>query len=200
MIKSMSFVTGVLLFASCTVSKIYPKQYYEQNKDLLHETEGLYDSASKNNPIAIAFNDLDFTEVSLELKTDTVRYIYDFNYDEARMNDTLWKYGYDSAVVQHMIRNMRTMKSTWINTMDHYIDGKKQLLLFISAPVKQFTLFPPLQKRKYYLFNFYSQPQYYDRQGRLLDKRRVRRLRKINNEIFWRITDKVCYTVSGKFR
>lgn len=189
-----------MLAGSCTVSKIYPKQYYEQHRDMLHFTEGLYHTAAQRNSLAIAFNDLGFTEVSLELKTDTVRYIYDFHYSEPRLNDTLARYGYDTAAVQQIITNMRSMRSTWINTLDHYIDGRKQRLLFISAPVKQFSVFPLLQKRKYYLFNFYSQPQYYDDQGRLLDKRKLRRLRKVNNETFWRINNKVCYTVSGKFR
>ena len=191
---------GLLLFTSCTVSKIYPKQYYETHAGMLHETEALYGQATRRQPIAIAVKDLDFSEVSLELKTDTVRYIYDFGWNESRMNDTLYKFGYDSLLVHRIINNMRAMHSTWINTLDHYIDGKKQTLLFISAPVRQFSIFPPMQKRKYYLFNFYSQPQYYDARGRLLDKRKLNRLRKINNEIFYRITDKVCYTISGKFR
>jgi hypothetical protein len=191
---------AAVLFSSCTVSKIYPKQYYEQHKDLLHETEALYGQATKNKLIAVAFTDLGFSDISLELKTDSVRYIYDFTEGEARINDTLNKYGYDPLLVQKIIGNMRMMKSTWINTLDHYVDGKKQVLLVISAPVKQFTIFPLMQKRKYYLFNFYKQPQYYDDQGRLLDKRRVKLLRKINNDIFWRINDKVCYTISGKFR
>ena len=76
----------------------------------------------------------------------------------------------------------------------------KKLLLFVSVPVKQFSLFPTFQKSKYYLFNFYKQPQYYDEEGRLLDKKKLSRLRKVNNEVFLRITDKVCYTVAGKFR
>ena len=84
--------------------------------------------------------------------------------------------------------------------LDYYVDGKKQYLVFMSVPVKQFSLFPVLQKNKYYLFNFYAQPQYYDEQGRLLDKKKLQQLRKINSEVFRRINEKVCYTISGKFR
>lgn len=193
--------TGILpAVNSCTVSRIYPKKYYEQHKILLHQTEEMYGRATRQRQLAIAFTSLDFTDISLELKTDTVRYIYDFILGEPRINDTLNKFGYDSILVNGIIANMRSIRSTWINTLDHYIDGKKQTLLFISAPVKQFTIFPPMQKRKYYLFNFYRQPQYFDEQGRLLDKRRLKVLRKINNEIFYRINDRVCYTISGKFR
>lgn len=200
MIKALYIFFLPAVFVSCTTSKVYPVQYYEEHKTLLHETEEFYNKATKQNLIAIAFTDLGYNDISLELKTDSVRYIYDFYYAEKRMNDTLQKFGYDSALINKIIRNMRSMGSTWINTMDYYVDGKKQLLLFVSAPVKQFSPLPLLQKRKYYLFNFYRQPQYYDEKGRLLDKKTVRQLRKVNNEVFWRINEKVCYTISGKFR
>ena len=188
------------IFSSCTVSKIYPKEYYQQNKITMEEMETQYGAITKENLLAVAFNDLSFNELSVELKTDTVRYIYDFVYEEPRMYDSVAKFGYDTGLFRQLISNMRRIRCSWINTMDYYVDGKKQLLLFMSAPVKQITLFPAFRKRKYYLFNFYQQPQYYDAAGRLLDKRRLRRLRKINSEVFYRITDKVCYTVSGKFR
>jgi hypothetical protein len=48
----------------------------------------------------------------------------------------------------------------------------------MSAPVKQFSLFPLLQKRKYYLFHFYEQPQYYDEEGRLLEKKKLKKVKK----------------------
>lgn len=189
-----------MILLSCSVSKTYPKEYYAQHKTTMEEMELLYANITKEKLIAVAFYDLEFNDISLEFKTDTVRYIYDFNYDEKRMNDSLFKFGYDTTLVQRLIKNMRTIGCSWINTLDYYVDGNKRLLLFMSSPVKQITLVPFLRKRKYYLFNFYAQPQYYDEQGLLLDKRTVRRIRKVSGEVFRRITDKVCYTVSGKFR
>ena len=189
-----------LWLASCTVSKIYPIQFYEQHKGVLHETERLYKQVTLNKSLAVAFNDLEFTNITLELKTDTVRYIYDFTFGEQRINDSLHKFGYDTSRVASIIKNMRVLRSTWINTLEYQVSGRNERLVFISAPVKQFSLFPLLQKRKYYLFHFYSQPQYYDEQGRLLQKKQLRQLREINNETFRRINDKVCYTISDKFR
>jgi len=194
------FCVGMISLYYCTVSRTYPVEYYNQHKETMEEMQGLYNKATQQKLLAIAFYDLNFNDISLELKTDTVRYIYDFYYGEKRINDSLIKYGYDTALVQQLIKDMRMIGCSWINTLDYYVDGNKKLLLFMSAPVKQFSLIPLFQKRKYYLFNFYAQPQYYDEQGRLLDKRTVRRLRKVNSEVFRRITDKVCYTVSGKFR
>ena len=198
--QNFIFLIASVSFVSCTVSKTYPKEYYDQHRATLHEMEAQYDKITKQKLIAVAFYDLDFNDLSIEMKTDTVRHIYDFKYGEKRINDSLLKFGYDTTITLQLIKNMRSIGCTWINTLDYYTDGKKKLLLFMSAPVKQFSLVPLLQKRKYYLFHFYEQSQYYDDEGRLLEKRKLRQLRKVNSEVFWRISDKVCYTISGKFR
>ena len=154
------FCVAMILLSSCSVSKTYPKEYYAQHKTTMEEMESLYTNITKEKLIAIAFYDLEFSDISLEFKTDTVRYIYDFYYGEKRMNDSLFKFGYDTTLVQRLIKDMRAIGCSWINTLDYYVDGNKRLLLFMSAPVKQFSLVPLLRKRKYYLFNFYAQPQY----------------------------------------
>jgi hypothetical protein len=200
----MKQLTGLLLLlsilTSCTVSKIYPEKYYTDNKVQLHQTEEMYRRATHQKSFAAGFTSLDFSSVSIELKTDTVRYIFDFSVGDKNMNDTLHKFGYDTAIIQRIILNMQAVKSTWINKLDYYVDGNQQTLSFFSIPVKQFSFFPLLQKRKYYVYTFYNQPQAYDSLGRLLDKKQSRRLRKVNGQHFLRINDRVSYTISGKFR
>jgi hypothetical protein len=189
-----------VLLSGCTVSKLYPEKYYTENKVKLHQTEEMYRTATHEKFFAAGFTSLDFSSVSIELKTDTVRYIFDFTLGDKNMSDTLHKFGYDTAVIQRIISNMRSVKSTWINKLDYYVDGKEKTLSFLSIPVKQVSLFPLFQKRKYYVYTFYDQPQAYDSQGRLLDKKQSRRLRKVNGQHFLRINDRVSYTISGKFR
>jgi hypothetical protein len=200
----MKQLTGIILLlvllSGCTVSKLYPEKYYTENKVQLHQTEEMYRTATHEKSFAAGFTSLDFSSVSIELKTDTVRYIFDFTLGEKNMSDTLHKFGYDTAVIQRIISNMRSVKSTWINKLDYYVDGKEKTLSFLSIPVKQVSLFPLFQKRKYYVYTFYDQPQAYDSQGRLLDKKQSRRLRKVNGQHFLRINDRVSYTISGKFR
>lgn len=190
----------LVLLSGCTVSKLYPEKYYTENKVQLHQTEEMYRTATHEKSFAAGFTSLDFSSVSIELKTDTVRYIFDFTLGDKNMSDTLHKFGYDTTVIQRIISNMRSVKSTWINKLDYYVDGKEKTLSFLSIPVKQFSLFPLFQKRKYYVYTFYDQPQAYDSQGRLLDKKQSRRLRKVNGQHFLRINDRVSYTISGKFR
>jgi hypothetical protein len=78
------------------------------------------------------------------------------------------------------------------------VDEKKSSMIFMS--IKPVALKAPFAYQKYYTLTYFPQPQYFDSEGHLLDKKKLKRLRKINGEIFNRINDKVCYTISGDFR
>jgi hypothetical protein len=194
------FIISIIIIPACTVSKIYPEKYYSEHKDMLHQTQTLYKKAVDKKAFALGFTSLDFSSISIELKTDTVRYIYDFSVDDMRMNDTLQKLGYDTSGIQQIITNMKALKMTWINTLDYYVDDNRKTLSFLSIPVKQFSILPLFQKIKYYFYKFYGQPPDYYSSGQLLDNKNSRRIRKVDGQHFLRINDRVSYTISGKFR
>ena len=114
------------------------------------------------------------------------------------MQDTLLKFGYDTASINQLITNMRSMECTWVNNLDYYAEDTKHSLIFISLWPRIFNL--PFVNKKYYILTYFSQPQYFDNAGNLMTGRRLRRIRKINGEVFRKINAKVCYTVSAQFR
>jgi hypothetical protein len=186
------------LLQSCAVPKNFPVYYYKTNEKIINNIEKQYSRLYTQKPIAAAFTDKDFEHVSVEMKTDTLRYIYEFDITDPTLKDTLQKFGYDTTGILQVLRNMKQIKCTWINTLDYYVDGNKRLLTFLS--VRHRAMDVPFSSKKYIILTFYKQPQYYDSEGRLLDKKSVRRLRRINNEEFQRINDRVCYTLSSHFR
>ncbi len=190
----------LLMLSSCATSlpKHFAINYYKTNEQAIVKIEKLYNEIYKVKPIVAEFTDNTFSYVSIEMKSDSVRYIYEFNLNDNRLQDTLKKFGYNSLAVTSLMRDMKSLKCTWINTLDYYIDEKKQSLVFMSIRPKAFDAL--FSNKKYYALAFYKQPQYYDSEGRLLDKRNRKRLRIVNNEIFWRINDRVCYTVMDHFR
>ena len=193
----ITYIVVLMLCVSCKVSKSFPLKYYTKNEATLQKIQKLYDTANKPNNIAIAFTNWGLTDISLELKTEAIHYIYEFNYKEKRLIDTLQKFGYKASTTVNLINEMQKIKCTWVNTLEYYVDGKKYNLLCIAIHAKRFIF---NQKTKYYVLHFYKQPQYYNEQGKLLNKRKLKQLRKINAETFVRINDKVCYTISSKFR
>jgi hypothetical protein len=189
----------VVIFSACSSANKISSGYYHKNAKVLDQMEVLYKELYRQKPFALQFTDKTFEEVSIDILTDSVKFVYVFNLGEkARMNDTLQKYGINTSGVSKLAGYMKAIKCNWINNLDYYVDATKQNLIFISIRPVEWTA--PFSPPKYYIVTYFSTQQYFDKQGRLLDKRRTRRLRKINGDIFYRITDKVCYTVSASFR
>ena len=187
--------TGI--FLSCSPRTI-STNYYDQNKDVLDRIEESYAKLYQQNPFTIAFTDKYFQTISLEIITDSLTYIYEFNVSEKRIKDSLEKYQLNVPATMELIREMRSIRCTWINNFDHYVDGKKKSLIFMS--IKPVGLNSFFSKKRYYILTYFSQPQYYDKAGRLLDNRKQRQLQRLNGEIFRRINDKVSYTISSNYR
>lgn len=191
----LSAVAAILF--SCSAKNISSGYYYEHQK-VLEKIEVSYKELYKQKPFTVAFTDKAFRTVTVEIITDSLSYIYDFTIHEPRLSDTLGKYSLNAKAVNMLIDQMQSIRCTWVNNFDYYVDEQKKSLILIS--IKPVSPRPLLSYKKYYVLTFYAQPQLFDEQGRLLDKRKQRRLRKINGEIFHRINDKVCYTISGQFR
>jgi hypothetical protein len=185
-----------LLF-SCSPKNISTKYYYE-NEKVLDRIEESYKALYPLGPFNVGFTDRDFKTVSLEIITDTLSYIYEFNIEEPRLSDTLAAYNRNAKKINMLIKQMHDIRCTWISYSDYYVDEKKNTLILMS--IKPVALKAPFSYAKYYVLTYFPQPQYFDREGRLLDKRRMRRLRKINGDVFKRINSKVCYSITGHFR
>ncbi|MFZ1786631.1 MAG: hypothetical protein WAU23_15595 [Ferruginibacter sp.] len=184
-------------FVSCSPKNISSRYYFQNEKDL-DQIEKSFRNSYRVHPFSIGFTSSDFRKVSVTVITDTLNYIYDFTVGEERLADSLTRYRLPAKDILSLIGNMQAIRCTWISNYDFYDDEKKRSLTFMS--IKAVALKRPFKKAKYYVLTYFQQPQYFDSEGRLLDRKKLRRLRKINGEIFMRINDKVCYTVSERFR
>jgi len=188
----------VIALYACSCKTLNISRYYHHHQSTLDSIEQMYTVANKEKPFSIEFTDRRFDRVSLELATDSLTYIYEFWVGEDRMQDTLRKYGFSTRTVNNLITNMRSVDCTWINNLDYYTDERKHSLTYVTLWPRAFNF--PFVKKKYYILTYFQQPQYFDGEGNLLVGRRLRRIRKINAEAFRRINDKVCYTLSDRFR
>ncbi|MBK7433893.1 MAG: hypothetical protein IPI66_08290 [Chitinophagaceae bacterium] len=186
-----------VVFCSCSPRNISGK-YYLQHEKILDKIEESYKALYSVKPFTLCFTDKQFNIVSVEIITDSLKYIYEFQVKEDRLNDTLIRYGLNASKIQLLIDRMRSIRCTWISNFDYYVEERKNSLIFMS--VKPVALKTPFSAKKYYILTYFSRPQKFDAEGRLLDRRELRKLQKINGEIFWRINDKVCYTISGDYR
>lgn len=191
-----------ILFCSAMLYSCVPTknitQYYSENRQILDDIQQSYKSAYASHPFSIEFTDKTFNNVSIEIFTDSLKYIYEFTVSELRLKDTLVKYHLPSREISQLISRMASVHCTWINNLDYYVGQQKEKLVFMSIRAKPLNF--PFTNKKYYILTYFQQPQYYDSEGRLMDRRSRKRIRKINEDVFRRVTDKVAYTISDRFR
>jgi hypothetical protein len=192
----LRYLAALLLFSSCTTLNI--ANYYHHHKQSLDGIENTFRNAYQKKPFSIEFTDRSFNRVSLELITDTLTYIYEYQVGEPRLQDSLKKYGYDTTAINYLIRTMQNRECTWIDNLDYYTDTTKHSLIYISLWPRRFNF--AFVNKKYYILTYFQQPQYFDSEGRLLVGRRRRHIRKINGDVYHRINDRVCFTISDRFR
>ncbi len=186
------------LMCSCASRKVFTANYYAENEKTLTSIEQLYKTIYQQRRFSVAFTDKSFEYISLEILTDSIKYIYEFNIKEPRLQDSLVKYGLPVKDITDLITQMSAIHCIWINNLDYYTNNQRHSLVFMS--IRQVAIHLPFTAEKYYILTFYAQPQYFDKEGRLLAGRRLRKLRMINGDVFQRINDKVCYTISERFR
>ena len=193
----ITLITCTLLATSCS-TKIVSSNIYQEQKENLNKIESRYEKLSPANPFSLAFTDKKFNIVSLEMISDTLTRIYEFNINERRLADTLIKYNYDTAGIYFLISRMRESKVTWINSFDYYVNDQPQQLIILSLkPVTIRYIFSP---PKYVALAYFRTNQFFDEKGRLLDSRRTKQVRKIKGQVFYKITDRICYTITEKYR
>jgi hypothetical protein len=189
---------GLMSFLLACSPRKFTSNYYFRNEKVLDRIEENYKQLYTQTPFTVGFTDKEHKTISLEIITDTLSYIYEFSVQEPRLADTLNKYNIHAARVISLVQQMQAIRCTWIKNFEYYVDEKKNSLIFMS--VKPVPVNRPFSYKKYYILTYFPKAQSFDSTGQLLDNKKQRRLRKINGEVFRRIDDKVCYTISGNFR
>ena len=199
MIRYLLFILiGILLLHSSCSTRIVSNNFYQLNKGTLDSIESRYEKLNAIKPFAVAFTNKPMDIVLIELISDSLTRIYEFNINEQRMIDSLSKYQYDTIRIPSLIKRMQETKVTWINNYDYWVNDQPQRMIYLS--IKPVTIRYPFTPPKYITLAYFRTPQVFDERGRLLDNRRTRRIRKLNNQTFYKITDRICYTIAEKYR
>ena len=192
------YIISVSIFlTSCSSGRELTADYFRQNEEALVSIKDRFKKIHRLNPFSFVVRDKDFTEVGIEIITDTSRYIYQFNPDENHLADTLQAYRFNVPEMLSLFADMKKMRCTWITNLDYYERRQEKYMVFLSL---RHNKLGSNRKEKYFTVAFFDQPQFFDNKGRLLDKEKGRAIRKINGQIFYKINNRVCFTLSGTFR
>ncbi|WP_276501504.1 hypothetical protein [Terrimonas pollutisoli] len=186
------------MMTCCSPSKKFTQGYYSTNETTIQSILHQYKKIYASRPFSLEFKNEAQSRIAIEIHTDSIKYIYNFNLHEPFLQDTLHKYNFDTRSMNQLISDMQKVHCTWINNLDYYEKRQKKYLVFLSVRDKKLDAF--LSSEKYFTLIFFEQKQPSDEKGRLLDNDDRKKMRKINGEIFRRINDKVFYAVTGHFR
>ncbi|MEO5781979.1 MAG: hypothetical protein ABIQ07_01830 [Ginsengibacter sp.] len=184
---------GMLL--SCS-SRNIPHHYYRNQKSLdsLHSN---YRSLINENVFTLFFKDRSYRSITLEIFTDTLKYIYYFKINEASLQDTLMKYKINPENFYFLMDQMTRTRSLWVSQLDYYVGSKKDSLIYIAFRSRPLWFF--FTSQKYFMINWFKKPQQYDRKGVLLDLSSSVPM-ELNDRKSHRINDTMAYRISNRFR
>ncbi|MFN4316085.1 MAG: hypothetical protein ACK4E0_17485 [Chitinophagaceae bacterium] len=191
-------LAGTLSCLSCSYSIKFTERYYEQYDSTLQAIRTRYERLNQIQPFSLDLPNKELSRIGLEINTDTMRFVYNFQLSDRSFPDTLNKYGLDLLEVSYLIRDMQTVQATWISKLDYYVQREKRYLIFLS--VRHQSLKKLLQPERYFTLAFFDRPQLFDKKGRLLDRDDLKTHRRINGEIFRRLTDQVFFAVLDKYK
>ena len=187
-----------IVASSCSPVKHYSSNYYFQHQPTINSVQQSYKSLYSQCRFAVAFTDKQFLILNLEIYTGPLTYSYQFNTSELRLKDTLTKYHLDTNEFMLLIKRMRSIRCIWISNLDYYVNDNRQSLVLIS--LKPIASNPLFAEKEYYVLSFFSKPQYFDAQERLLLKPFTNEIHKINGNIFKKVNDTVGYSISERYR
>ncbi len=188
----------ILIIGMSSCSPKFTATYYRKNSETVNSIHAQYQKLYAEKPFSVEFKDKTFNYISLEIIKDTIRYIYKFRLDESYLADTLKKYEFNTPGMFSLLNDMRSIKCTWINKMDFYVNRKKESMIYLSVREKRLDSW--MKPEKYYTIAFFNQPQQFDERGRVKATARSAQPMKINNAIYWKITDRICYAITEHFR
>lgn len=183
---------------SCGTGRNLSTDYYFEHQGIIDSIRNRFQACYTQKPFSIEFKDRNFRHISYEILNDTMRHIYNFDLENGDLRDTLDKYHYNTPEIIALLADMRSIRCTWISKLDYYENRRKKTLVFIS--VRHNKLESVFNGEKYYALAFFNERQTFDERGRLRDKSERRRSREINGVVFRRITDRICYAITGNFR
>jgi len=176
----------ILLLSSCGINKNVPVKYYTDNRQTLDSIQQLFLKISVPQKFSIGFIDNRFNCISIELITDSLKYLYNFNTGESRITDTLTRFHIDGTGLLNLMRLMKSIECIWISNIDYYESEKKNTLTSFSIKPKRSKSF--FLANRYYILLYFPVIQNY-KKNRLLG----------NNKIM-KINARVAYTISAAFR
>ena len=132
-------------------------KYYQQNKTQITEILKLYEKLYAQQPFSGGYSDKSYKYVTMEILTDTVRYIYSSKGDsKTKLFETIRKFDYDTTMLKKWSIQMKDIKCLWLSKATFNVNQKEEIVTFLSF--KSVLIDKPFVENKYYILLFVPHP------------------------------------------
>ena len=161
--------------------------YYNENKAAINELRLAYENLYGQQPLSIGFTDKSHKYFVMEVKTDTLRSIFNTAQSPDQLYGLIKKFNYDTAMLSLVAQKMKDIKCLWLSKSAFYVNEKRALVTFLSfESASSGGLF---KENKYYILVFLEQPITSQDFNKRIDK----------GELV-KINDLVYYIIGNNFR
>jgi hypothetical protein len=146
-------MSAIFILGCTATSKRKSENYYYQNKDQITEILKLYERLYTHQPFSAGYSDKSYKYVTMEVITDTVRYVFNNKGDsKTKLFETIRKFDYDTAMLKELSERLKTIKALWLSKAIFNVNGKKEAVTFLSF--KSVLVEKPFVENKYYILLF----------------------------------------------
>ena len=108
------------------------ESFYRQNASSIDSLVSRFEELYAQRPCSIGFTDLSFKHFSLEVYSDSVRYIYNTSLRNGEALHEAVGFQYDSARLNDFALHLYRLKGLWMGKTSFYKDGEREVVTFLS--------------------------------------------------------------------
>lgn len=175
-----------LLMMSCNVQEKLSRKYYLSKKTDLKQINEAYDKLYKINPFILNFTDAQFKKYSVEVSTDTVRYVYNTSIMNFSVADSLKRFGLTITDLKKLGEQMFRSKCICVAKHSFYLEEKEYPANWLYFKQSKSGMF---KESRYHVLIFFQKGLTDSNRKTFLEKQKLMQLDK---DVF--------YTISNRFK
>lgn len=186
MSRILTYLFLIFLLGSCMVNnQRKTANYYFKNQVKIEALLNTYENLYQKQPFALGFSDRRFNYYTLQLYTDTVRYIYNTKTSRQNIFDEIIKTPISNKEFLDIAQQIKDVRCLWIDKYDYYIQGEKHIATFMSF--KSVLFKRSFEENKYYVLVFLNRELPLNDDNEVLKRYRMT---KIKDGVYFGIRDK----------
>jgi hypothetical protein len=139
-----------------TASKGKSADYYRENKAALEDLRNQYEKLYSHQPFSAGFTDKSYSYFTMEVNTDTVRYIYNTKKNSQQVAHLIDRFDYDTAQLRAFAIKMKELKCLWLSKSTFFVNEERETVTFLSFDAAAGN--KPFVEQKYYILIFLNHP------------------------------------------